>query len=333
MYRGDDIYLLNLWPLDNQNTIGAGAFYTLPSDTIVAGHVGMNRMDNPNQFQTIPQVSPLGFGATTALVLDRPRLIETLKVTQFFRNSEKKRYWSQDGAGLKAIVYGEAHQISGGVRRDFEPERQTALPSDFGFLVGGQLTYWTGKRDTFASLFVRFAQGLAAYDPLDVPTTFAFDRRTQGATEFRVALSGNWERSFFGVTWGALIRNFRDASPQATSVQKYDEGAVVVRPHFFIGENFGISIDGSYQERRYAANPMTGEPLSANMLRGALLPYWSPTGRGAFKRPQIGPMYSIASRSSGARSLYGADDPFAQRSVEHFFGVLAEWWFNFSSYP
>ena len=32
MYRGDDIYLLDWWPLDNQNTVGGGIGYKLPND-------------------------------------------------------------------------------------------------------------------------------------------------------------------------------------------------------------------------------------------------------------------------------------------------------------
>ena len=53
MYRGDDIYLLDWWPLDNQNTLGGGAGIKL-GDTSLAAHVGMQRLDNPYQFQQIP---------------------------------------------------------------------------------------------------------------------------------------------------------------------------------------------------------------------------------------------------------------------------------------
>ena len=52
MYRGDDIYLLDWWPLDNQNTIGGGASYDFKkTDTRVAAHVGMQRLDDPYQYQ------------------------------------------------------------------------------------------------------------------------------------------------------------------------------------------------------------------------------------------------------------------------------------------
>src|SRR5262249_26244085 len=81
MYRGDDIYLLNWWPLDNQNTIGGGLggpIYRLGDgvqETILQAHVGEQRLDNPYQFQQIPVVAPFGFGSVNVTKLDRPRYI------------------------------------------------------------------------------------------------------------------------------------------------------------------------------------------------------------------------------------------------------------------
>jgi len=55
MYRGDDIYVLDWWPLDNQNTIGGGAGWkSSDGDTLLAAHVGMQRLDNPYQYETLP---------------------------------------------------------------------------------------------------------------------------------------------------------------------------------------------------------------------------------------------------------------------------------------
>lgn len=334
MYRGDDIYLLNWWPLDNQNTVGGGAILNLPSDTTIALHAGMQRLDNLNQFQTIPSVAPYGFGAVPVTFLDRPRTIETLKVTQFFRNNAEKKYWSSDREGFKAILYGEAHQISAGVRRETDPTYDRPLPSDSGFLIGTQLAYWTGQRDTYVSLFLRHARGLAAYDPLATPVTFANDRSTSGTTETLAALAGNYETEHFGLLAATYVRFFRDGGTAPTSREKYDEGIVIARPQIFLGEHFGVGIEGSYQQRRYAlVDPGTSDNVTASLLRGAILPYFSPSGRGSFKRPQIGLVYAITSRDGGSRSLYAKEDVFSQRSTEHFAGILAEWWFNFSSYP
>jgi maltoporin len=334
MYRGDDIYLLNWWPLDNQNTVGGGIGKKLPSDTLIALHAGMQRLDNRFQFQEVPAVAPYGFGAVPVTILDRPRTIETLRVTQFFRNTDTKKYWDDDKRGMKVVLYGEAHQIPSGIQRDTTLNLDKFLPADNGFLVGGQIAYWTGERDTYISLFLRHARGLAAYDPLATPITFANDRSTAGTNDTTVALGGNYERGAFGLAYGAYVRFFRDAGPSPTSLEKFDEGIVIARPQIYIGEHWGIGVEGSYQQRRYAIAEPDGESvLSPSLWRGAILPYFSPSGRGTFKRPQISLVWASTLRNTDTRRLYPAEDIFAQRRVEHFIGLTTEWWFNSSSYP
>jgi maltoporin len=333
MYRGDDIHLLNWWPLDNQNTIGGGVGAPVwKSDgiasryeTVVQAHAGMQRLDNPYQFQQIPVVAPFGFGSVNVTKLDRPRTIETLKVTQFVRPTTGP-------SGFKVILYGELHQIAAGTYRDTLTNQDKGLPDDSGWLAGSQLTYWTGQRDTYGSLVLRHSRGIAAYDPLAVPITFALDRTTSGASETQLALSGNWESDVLGVAGAAYMRFFRDGSP--TSTQKYDEGAIVARPSLFLGDHFGFSVEGSYQQRRIAIVDVDGNgPINASVTKLALMPYFSPAGKGTFKRPQIRLLYVASFRNSGARKLYPAEDTASQRGTEHFLGVGAEWWFNSSSYP
>lgn len=337
MVRGDDVYLMNFWPLDNQNTIGGGVTKSFASDTQVAIHAGMQRLDNPYQFQELPAAIPFGVGATNVTTLDRPRTIETLKVTQLLRNDAEHVRFTRPGlekAGFKAIVYGEAHQISAGARRDTSTNQDVSLPSDTGWLLGSQLTFYTGKRDTFATLVMRHARGLAAYDPLAAPDTFANDRTTSGASETRVVLSENCEIGNWGFAAAGYLRWFRDAGPSATSLSKYDEGNVVVRPQWYFAEHFGLAVEGSYQARRYAVLAPDGSgPLTASLVRGAVLPYFSPAGRGLFKRPIIGLVYMATSRDAGARTLYPEGDVFGQRRLEHYAGITVEWWFNSSSYP
>jgi maltoporin len=196
------------------------------------------------------------------------------------------------------------------------------------------MTYFTGQRDTFASLVLRHARSLAAYDPLSAPITFALDRTTSGASETQIAFSGNYEQELFGIACAGYVRFFRDPSPTATSTQKYDEGAIVARPSVFLGEHFGVSVEGSYQQRRIAIiEPGADAPLSASVTKVGLIPYFSPAGRGTFKRPQIRMLYTASFRNAGAKGLYPAEDVFSQRGTEHFLGVGAEWWFNSSSYP
>ena len=334
MYRGDDIYLLDWWPLDNQNTIGGGASYDFEKqDARIAAHVGMQRLDDPYQYQVTQVPSPFGIGATGVVSLDRPRVVETLKLTQLLRNG---RVFKNPKAGMKLILYGEVQELSAGVFQDPTSNQQVALPSDAGFVVGGQVGFWTGERDTHLNMFVRYARGLAAYDMLAVPTTFANDRTTGDAQEFLFALGGNFETGPFGLLGGAYYRYFSDGSEAGTSLQRYSEGVVDVRPQIYLGNYFGVALDASFQARRYAypdPNSATGSPLFATMWRFALMPYFSPFGRGSYKRPQFRIIYAASVPNEGFKSLYPVEDFRAQRDVEHYLGLNVEWWFNSSSYP
>jgi maltoporin len=342
MYRGDDIYLLDWWPLDNQNTVGGGVGISLPptsaGETSIALHAGMERLDNPTQFEQIPVVAPFGAGTTNVTVLDRPRMTETLKITQLVRNTKAGRHFEDDKQGWKVILYGAAQEMSAGVFTDSTVgtvnNTQTAYPSEAGFLVGGELAYWTGERDTFIQLFARYAHGLAAYDPLAEPVTFDANRTTNGANEALFAVGGNYEKAWFGLLYGAYFRYFTDGAPQPTSISTYDEGTVDVRPQAFLGDHWGLAVDGSYQARRYAElNPATNAQLTASEWRLGVIPYFSPAGRGSYKRPQLRVIYALTARDAGARALYPAQDVFSQRAVEHYLGLGVEWWFNSSSYP
>jgi hypothetical protein len=340
MYRGDDIYLLDWWPLDNQNTVGGGVGYKVhwtTDETIFQAHVGMNRLDNPYQYEQIPAPTPTilaaqqGPAGVDTTVLDRPRTIETFKITHQFKHPS-----SAQRDGFKVILYGEAHEISAGVYQDTSvyPYAQTALPADTGWMVGTELAYWTGQRDTFVQLYLRHASGLAAYDPLAVPTTFANDRTTQGATEDLIALGGNYEIGMFGLLVGAYVRVFRDADPNPITTQKFDEGILAVRPQLYLGERFGVALEGAYEAKRFAVvDPETGGPLTAAEWRFGVIPYFSPSGRGSYKRPQLRVIYNLTARNDATREIYPAQDVFSQRSVEHYIGLGAEWWFNSSSYP
>jgi maltoporin len=346
MYRGDDIYLLNWWPLDNQNTVGGGVGVRLPpgtaeggaaagGDTLIAFHVGMQRLDNIFQTQTVQATAPSGFGVVDVFKVDRPRLIESLKITHFLRNSDGRTLFPEGSKmGLKVSLYGEAHQLSAGVQRDPLTEKDRALPSDSGFLIGAQVSLWKGERDTFLNLWVRHARGIAVYDPLSVPQTFANDYTTSGAHETLVAMSGNYEVGPLGLMWAGYLRSVRDASEAELSRDKYDEGTLVLRPNFFLGNHWGVSVEGSYQLRRYALINQEGDGAAqGGLTRFGVMPYFSPAGRGSFKRPQFRLVYALTARDGGARALYAREDVFSQRKVEHFLGMNVEWWFNSSSYP
>ena len=63
------------------------------------------------------------------------------------------------------------------------------------------------------------------------------------------------------------------------------------------------------------------------------MPYFSPAGRGSFKRPIIRAVYAASMRDAGTRALFPIEDVLGQRKVDHYIGIGAEWWFNSSSYP
>lgn len=336
MYRGDDIYLLNLWPLDNLNTMGGGLRYefTESGRTWAALHVGVNRPDGAFYYQTSQRPLPNNqLGATTVEILNRQQTIGSLKVSHIVPLSGK--------AGLKGLLYGEVHGLSGG-QREVDPGVFENVAGETGFVVGAQLGGFTGERDTHLNLFVRYASGIAAHGEWAQPTQLSLARTTEGAHELMLAASGNWEKGPFGLMAGAYLRSFRNASI-ALDNNDIDEGIVALRPHLFFGEWGGLSLEGSFQMQQrgvvFAPEPAEGEtkaaptgPLTGSMWRFGVVPFFSPGGRGDYSRPHFRLIYVASVRDKGARAFYPKDDVFGLREVEHFFGFGAEWWFNSSSY-
>ena len=73
-------------------------------------------------------------------------------------------------------------------------------------------------------------------------------------------------------------------------------------------------------------------PLVSRIARVGVMPFITPAGRGSYKRPNFYFIYTASFRDAGARALYPTDDVFSTRSVEHFAGFGAEWWFGSTSY-
>jgi maltoporin len=325
MYRGDDIYLLNWWPLDNLNTVGGGARYDFGSRLTVAAHVGVNRLDDPYQLQSITVAPRFGFGPVNVLLLDRPRAIASLKATYWFAGRTAR-------AGLKLSLYGEYHSMASGVRQVESNDREL-LPSDLGYVAGAQLSLYTGVRSTFANLFVRYGQGLGAYGDLRVPVASVATRTAARAQDFVVAAAGNWDLGPFALMAAGYLRYFRDADPGVFSRDALWEGTLVARPIVYFGQHAGLSLEASYQSVVMdTLDPETGSgPWRASVWRFGVVPFITPGGRGSFTRPHLQLIYLLTLRDEGARRLYAPGDPFGTAGVEHFLGVATEWWFN-SSY-
>ncbi|MCA9650806.1 MAG: carbohydrate porin [Myxococcales bacterium] len=328
MYRGDDIYLLNFWPLDNLNTMGAGAIYNFAPNTELKLHAGANQPNSPLFYQAVSRPLPYAQpGAAQVAVLDRQKVISSAKFSHIF--------WLGDsGAGIKPVVYGEVHYTNEG-QRETEPRQLETLPRDSGWLVGTQLGMFTGKRSTHLNLVFRASGGLATYGEFNAPVQRAPDGTSKGAREYLVAASGNYEKGPFGLQLGSYWRSFRDASPNL-DFGDLAEGVVIVRPTVWLGQIAGISLEGSYQAQRRGVLVDDGQggekPLFAQMGRVGLIPFITPGGRGNFTRPYITLTYLMSVRDKGARSLYPEHDVFGLRTVDHFIAVGAEWWFGSTSY-
>ncbi len=329
MYRGDDIYLLDFWPLDNLNTIGGGAGYAFGQSrrTTLKFHAGLNQPTDPYYRQTILRAPAHNqFGEQEVAILDRQKLVSSLKLTHTWPISAT--------GGVKGILYGELHYVPGG-QREVEAKTYEDVPKDHGFVAGGQLTAFTGQRSTYLTVTGRFAYGLAAYGELNAPRQLRPDRKAAGAYEFLLTLSGNWEKGPVGIMLGSYYRQFRNASKQL-DFDDLNEGIAIVRPTFWFGEIAGLSLEGSFQAQQRGVleevAPGSFKPVMATLGRVGIVPFITPGGRGGFQRPHIRLIYLLTARDAGARSLYAMDDVFARRKVDHFIGVGAEWWFGSTSY-
>ncbi|MBK6919946.1 MAG: carbohydrate porin [Deltaproteobacteria bacterium] len=328
MYRGDDIYVLNFWPLDNLNTLGGGLSYEFIPNLVLKLHTGVNQPDNAFFGQDVSRPRPLGqVGAQNVRIADRQKSISSIKLSHIFGVGTH-------GGGIKPVVYGEVHYTPK-AQRERETQQYESLPDDIGYLVGAQLGLFTGQRSTHLNLVFRYAGGLAAYGELNAPSRLSPARTSKGAREMVIALSGNYEVGPFGVLLGSYFRSFRNASP-GLDVDDVDEGIVLARPTVWFGKIAGLSLEGSYQaQRRGVLVPKPGgglAPQLGQMGRIGLVPFLTPAGRGNYARPHIRVIYLLTLRDAGARRLYPADDIYAIRKVDHFIGLGAEWWFGSTSY-
>lgn len=322
MLRGDDIYLLDFWPLDNLNTLGGGAAYRRGTFR-VALHVGVSRLDDLFQHQILSVPDPTS-GVDEVEVLDRQRTTVSLKVGKELPELLGK-------VGLKLAAYGELHRLPSGTQRKNELQTEE-LPSDLGWTAGLQLgLFGLGGESGHLNLWARFAGGLAAYGDLSIPTGLGPDKRSTDAREVLLALSGNWERRWLGLMVGGYLRYFRDGDRVASDVDDGWEYVLVTRPQIFVHRHFHQAFELSYQGRRPSGlDPESGTHLVPGAFKLSVLPTlaWD---RGSYARPQLRAIYTLTLLDAGARLLFPREDPRRGVGVHHFVGLQAEWWWR-SSY-
>lgn len=335
MLRGDDLYLFDYWPLDDLNTVGAGGQLDLGRSGFldtrwleVAAHVGVNRLLDPFQYQERPVADP-ELGATTVVQLNRQRMIASARASYV-------RTDAQSWLGIKVTGYGELHGLPSGTRRRADASLE-ALPSDWGLTVGAQVSAWNTASPGWvraASLFVRYARGLAAFDELAAPTSFDAELRTfPKASEFVLGAGLNWDAEAYHVTGAAYARRFVDADVNVTDRDDGWEYAIDLRPAVRVHDHgVYLGADLAYEARfPRGLQPTTQLAADAGILSIAPMVSFHPTGRSAFDRPELRLIYRAAHQNDGALALYPSGDPRA-RTWTHFLGVEAEWWFNSNSY-
>jgi maltoporin len=321
MYRGDDIYLLDYWPLDDVNTVGGGAWYRW--DRLESGvHAGLNRLLDPFQYQEMEVVTP-GEGTATIPELDRQRYIMTAR-------SSYRVWGAPEGPALKLKLYGDLQLLPDGHRLR-EDDSVEQLPSDSGWSLGGQAGFWGfAQGQSHANVFLRYSRGLSAYDELAPPIDVDADKKSAGASELVLGLSGNYEYPRGGVLVGAYSRRFRDGDPSSSDVDDGWEYIVDARPRFRVVDAIEAAADVAWQVRfPKGISPTELMAMDPAIFQIAPMAIYSPFGPGSYARPQFRLVYAAAHLNDAARDqLYPLEDPRRSHVWVHYLGLQAEWWFN-----
>jgi len=329
MYRGDDIYLLDFWPLDDLNTIGFGLKYSLKS-TEIKLHLGANRLDQGNvkdPYQLLYYTIPLRdkIGSENVIILDRQKYIASIGVTQLLKN-----------INLKLKLYGEFHTISSA---SYEYEFNSYnLPADKGYLFGLQTTYYgfNNNNNNYIHFFAKYSMGMAAYGSMGIPYDLNKNNKTTEANELLLGWALNFEKGDIGLIMGSYFRRFRDADNNNYDDDDINEGIFNFRFLYYIGNYFHISTEFSYQMLQVSnLNSTSMKREAPQMFKFLLMPTLSPNGRSNLTQPKIRLVYSLSIYNDSAQKIINTQTPSESPNptvnwgnYTHYLGISAEWWFN-----
>jgi len=319
MSRGDDIYLLDHWPMDDLNIVALGGGYRGTSLNWSAA-LGLNRPLREDHDQRMPAPAPQ-FGAVDVTTLNRQRLVSSVQ--------GEKQWTPKGGLGVKVKIYSELHYLPSARRKTEDGLAEDPLPDDRGYLVGAQLGLWNFARNGHLNFWLRYANGLAAFDELSPTTGVNRERRSDGADEVRAAVSGNWENSRIGFMYGGFYRFFQDADANASDFDDRHEWVGIARMLGYFGA-FTPGIEGSIQVLRpNGLNPRNDTQEVATVSQIALIPALT-FGKqpGNYTRPQLQGIAAFSRSNSAAMNLFADDDPRSEEADAWYFGLRAEWWFG-----
>lgn len=342
MYRGDDIYLLDFWPLDNLNTVGGGAAVAYDIKGIGRSelklHGGASRLFNPYQFQVV-QVPGFDFGAQDVVFLNRQRTILTARLQQDIWI--KTRADGSPKSGAKLVLYGEDHSLPEGTRREPDSTDVEFLPAEDGSRLGAELGVWSADgffSGSFANLFVVRGRDLAAYGEFGIPQGVSPNETSEGARMRMFAASANLETPYAGMLLGTYYKYFQDADRQDVDFDDYWEAILAARMHVYATRHIHPGIEYSYQVRApqgpfQGTNDYEVPTVSKLSFIQAIT-----LDKKMYSRPQLRLIYTRSVLNQSAVDLFPTDDPRREdfdgttnRLVSHYGGVMVEWWFNNAS--
>ena len=324
MVRGDDVYLLDTWPLDNLNVVGGGAGWSNQA-TGVRATFGLNRLNGGDwQYQVVDRIVPGSVGTESVTLLDRQRGVAAVTADHAL---------ALGSLTLRPRLHAEFHALPAGTRWVEDDTVAQELPSERGFLLGGELSVWGPAGHDHAHVFVRQATGIAATGLLTVPLGgLAVDRSVNAASERVYAVAANKEFGRVGVALGVLGRSWSDADGQTTDADDGTDVSLALRPTVYPTATTSLALEVD-REAAWRSGPdaRSGRQEPLTVTRVSILPALQ-MEPGTYGRPQVRLQYTLSHASESTLAQLDPDDVRAARRVTHWFGVGAEWWIDSRSY-